>query len=583
MAGMNDLMTRLLLNTGNFDSNLAKSTKQVQEFQKNAQAIGSKFSSGLGVLSKFAPQLAALTGGFAAFNATINSSEGMIDKWGETCRAANTTVGAFFTSITTGDFSNFLNGLESIIKSAKEAYKEIDNLGTMIAFQDTEIAKIESRRIDLEYRIKLGKSKGEDVSALQDELLGTNEEIASLMKERAEQATKAWKAAVKEAVQKQTGGWYDEITASKYSNWADFKTLSKEGLNAEEKDIEKRKKALGSTYDYALVNLKAYQKLQAEGRLNEKGQDALQLINDERVYQTKRAILDQESKITEANKYQVAASQALAKAANSRKESLRYTEDNSSTKTKSTTSNKELSFIEGAKTLNEMQNNVTYLQNQLNNLDVSSLEFAEVSDELDIWIEKIKIAKGELSTVPEPLKDIKTKTQAVKDNSDEVNASIYKMTVLTKATSNAFGAVNDNGVQAFANILQSTIPLIGAIMALAIAEGEENAARTSKNWVELIAATVSVGATIAGTFAALKDAGKYANGGIIGGNSYSGDKLIAHVNSGEMILNKRQQGNLFNILSNGTGIGSNSQVQFKIQGKELVGVLNNYNSKYGKI
>lgn len=580
MAVMNDLITRLLLNTGNFDSNLAKSTKQVQEFQKNAQAIGSKFNSGLGVLSKFAPQLAALAGGFAAFNATINSSEGMIDNWGRTCRAANATVDSFFTSITTGNFSNFLNGLSSIIKSAREAYNEIDNLGTMIAFQDTEIAKIENRRIDLEYRIKLGKSKGEDVSALQDELLGTNEEIASLMKERAEQATKAWKAAVKEAIQNQTGGWYDEGVASKYSNWADFKTLSEAGLNAEERDIEKRKEALGHTYDYALVNLKAYQKLQAEGRLNEKGQAALQLINDERVYQTKRAILDQEAKITEANKYQVTASQALAKAANARKESLRYTEE--PTKTKATTK-KELSFNDGAKTLNEMQNNVAYLQDKLNNLDINSLEFAEVSDELDIWIQKIKIAKGELSTVPEPLKEIKTKTKAVKDNSDEVNASIYKMALLTRATSSAFGAANDNGVQAFSNILQSTIPLIGAIMALALAEGEENAARTSKNWIELIAATVAVGTTIATTFATLKDVGKYANGGIIGGNSYHGDNLVAHVNSGEMILNRKQQGNLFSLLDSGSKSQGVGQVEFKLRGNELVGLIRNTTNKNSKL
>lgn len=48
-------------------------------------------------------------------------------------------------------------------------------------------------------------------------------------------------------------------------------------------------------------------------------------------------------------------------------------------------------------------------------------------------------------------------------------------------------------------------------------------------------------------------AGSYAAGGVIPGTSYVGDKLTARVNSGELILNTRQQGNLlYEIANNGT-------------------------------
>ena len=47
------------------------------------------------------------------------------------------------------------------------------------------------------------------------------------------------------------------------------------------------------------------------------------------------------------------------------------------------------------------------------------------------------------------------------------------------------------------------------------------------------------------------DAGKYAGGGIVPGTSYSGDRLTANVNSGEMILNKEQQSRLFEIANSG--------------------------------
>lgn len=51
---------------------------------------------------------------------------------------------------------------------------------------------------------------------------------------------------------------------------------------------------------------------------------------------------------------------------------------------------------------------------------------------------------------------------------------------------------------------------------------------------------------------------------------------------GEMILNRGQQANLFNLLDKG-GYYGNGNVTFKIQGKELVGVLNNYNNQKSKV
>jgi len=56
-----------------------------------------------------------------------------------------------------------------------------------------------------------------------------------------------------------------------------------------------------------------------------------------------------------------------------------------------------------------------------------------------------------------------------------------------------------------------------------------------------IAIGLAVGAGI------LAMAGAFAQGGIVGGNSFSGDNMLARVNSGEMILNKQQQANLWNM------------------------------------
>lgn len=107
--------------------------------------------------------------------------------------------------------------------------------------------------------------------------------------------------------------------------------------------------------------------------------------------------------------------------------------------------------------------------------------------------------------------------------------------------------------------------------AMAIAAANAAAAAGPAAPAAALAAATSVGAGLTATMAA------FAKGGIVGGNSTHGDRNLARVNSGEMILNKAQQGTLFNMLNGKGGFGGN--VQFKIHGADLVGTINNYNSR----
>jgi hypothetical protein len=72
-------------------------------------------------------------------------------------------------------------------------------------------------------------------------------------------------------------------------------------------------------------------------------------------------------------------------------------------------------------------------------------------------------------------------------------------------------------------------------------------------------AAIPIGLAIGAAIMAM--AGAFAEGGIVGGSSFSGDKMLAKVNSGEMILNDQQQSNLWK-LANGTG-QSNKNVQIE--------------------
>ncbi len=74
--------------------------------------------------------------------------------------------------------------------------------------------------------------------------------------------------------------------------------------------------------------------------------------------------------------------------------------------------------------------------------------------------------------------------------------------------------------------------------------------------IPVVAAQASLTSSQLALVAATAIAGSFQNGGIVPGTSMSGDKQIARVNSGEMILNRQQQKTLFDIANNGQSSGS---------------------------
>ena len=117
---------------------------------------------------------------------------------------------------------------------------------------------------------------------------------------------------------------------------------------------------------------------------------------------------------------------------------------------------------------------------------------------------------------------------------------------------------------------------------LDLASAEIFAAHASIPFVGVSVATGFI-ATMLGVQKATKAATMammaFETGGIIGGNSYHGDKLIARVNSGEMILNGRQQRNLFDAINENRLGGENSNRLYgevKIKGQDLYIALSNF-------
>ena len=175
-------------------------------------------------------------------------------------------------------------------------------------------------------------------------------------------------------------------------------------------------------------------------------------------------------------------------------------------------------------------------------------------------------------------------TDAIELNNDYANSLSNIATVMgsiTNITNEGAGAwlsYGANIVNSVAAAIPALTSLTTALTAKAAAESAGSAAAVPVvGWINAIAAITAI-------TAAMASIPKFANGGIIAGNSTIGDYNIARVNSGEMILNNRQQKNLFNLLDGkgGTSVNAGGEVKLRIEGRDLVGVLNSQTSKTSK-
>lgn len=224
----------------------------------------------------------------------------------------------------------------------------------------------------------------------------------------------------------------------------------------------------------------------------------------------------------------------------------------------------------------------------LKNGIITQQEAQSIIDDLNEKLQSIGLKPLDLkinletNEIESQLEILNRKTEELSGVSDSIGTIGSAFSTLGNAIEGTTGQIISFGgvvISQGAQMVSQLAQIIAANQAAALAKGISSASGLAFPFN--LAAIATVVATIASIFASLP---KFETGGIVGGTSYSGDKILTRINSGEMILNKQQQSNLFSAISSGNLGGSGGgTVNFKIQGKELVGVLQNYNSKMSKI
>ena len=234
---------------------------------------------------------------------------------------------------------------------------------------------------------------------------------------------------------------------------------------------------------------------------------------------------------------------------------------------------------QGNRDLNYIQSQMNFNDTLLTQLQELANAYKELGDAGKEGLEKINSEIEKVTTNQTQL-GVKAKQYTDENKRLEENAAKWQ----------TVGDMVNNAGSAFSSLGSSfNIPAlnVAGIIAQAIASVIQGYATASAQSATLgpwtwAAFSLAGIAQIASVIAQIHSLSGYAEGGIIKGvGSTVKDDTLIMAHTGEMVLNQSQQSRLFNLLNGTYSTNSNNsvgsgQVEFKIRGTELYGVLKNY-------
>lgn len=612
---MSDILTRLLLNTSDYDSKLKKAKRSAQDY---SQGLGSMADKVMGGFSKMAGAIGLAMGGMEAFNKVIGSSQTAGDKYAETMAGMKRGVDEFFTALGTGDFSAFNSGLDTMISKAREAYRAMDQLGN--AQMSFEIAQTMAQK-DIQEGQLAAKNKfapidvatkgfeswrkgiddmvaktGQLTMDTQDYIRKAVESVAGVegFEANMDNITKALLLDIQDKAKRDQ---LKEKYAKEYNEYID---AIKEADNLLRTGSKTEAQIMHDKREYKLkiqeLNKKYNEAITVNALLVKYGDDELKAIGgnvkslislDSSISGLKREFNETAYEFNNRNKnvkgfksidsyegYVVYSGPAVSSTG---KVSLSGGNlpvagslaaiDAEIRKAQQTYANTASAAAREAamKTIQELQNKkgLIELQARVSMPSVGNGKSGSLA----------ALAGGLPTTIPLTVKKEDVKNTV--DYADAINSVANALTAVSTATGEgaaAFLSWASSVMTATAQAVQAIHTVVAAKTAEAAASAGASAASTP------VVGWLMIGGAIAAALAAFTKIPKFADGGIVGGSSFFGDKLLARVNSGEMILNQGQQARLLSMTE-----GGNVRVtgDVRLNGKDIYISLRNYMSASG--
>lgn len=529
---MSDILTRLLLNTGDYDAKMNKAKKSSNDF---ASSIGSKAVAAVG---KFAAGVGVAMGGVEAFNKMIGSSQTLGDRWNNTLAACKGTVDAFFQSLATSNWGAFNQGLVQTIENMYQLSALKDQLSDARLSMGFEQRAFEREYVKLEGIINdETKSKSARTAAFV--------EMQKLVADFKTKVEATGKGAAETLVKEMNTKFGQEFTLGDIETY--IREVNNEFLNTE-----------------TLQRLNQYKQTIEDMR---KAGEVTTVTPYGSVTKVTKSALDQIDAFRKANPFL---------------EKMRLLQEDGDASRKGMVQDYEymLELFQRAdeylKRSLEKQTKITSL-NKENVVSVEKAVNKYTGQALTQGKTSLAVLAGGLPTTLGATPAVGTKQQTT-------NVEGYANAINSVANAlNAVNTVSGEGAEAFFSwasaVMTSSAQAVQAIQTVIAAKTAEAAASAGASAASTpVVGWLMIGGAIAAALAAFSKIPKFAEGGVVGGSSYVGDKLLARVNSGECVLTQAQQSRALALMD-----GGNVRVSgdVKLSGKDIYIVLRNHMKSSG--
>lgn len=603
MAGQNyNINTKLNMNTSDFNKGVAAAQSQSRKLNKGME---SDFSSLLSVVKGSFGGIIGVVGAgvssVAIFKGIIESTNLTADKFAEMMQETKSATDAFFKSIATGDFSNLIDNMYEAIKLGEEYYRIMDDLGDR---------KNSMNILDAKSRIEYLENEKvlNDVNASQKDRISAANRMIEIEKENAERRKQIYKDEIDAKLNYY--GKLNKLDKEKLKdmleNYPDF--AEKFSKSFELMNLEGRARAAEPSITYVAPgvsvqtgNAKAYDELMnkvKELRNETKGYYndflAFESLSDDERKDLTDTLINYYNSVSSFDEQTLNASRKLSRL-------LKTNNKEFKTNTEITLGDFEKlnSKIKSGweKVRNDFANGLEIDNDFLLQLGLWEKQLEDINNDTKIIQDRMKNGFSNIT----PLTPKGINLPSFNNNNLETGSFMgdefsppefdYEFTGYLEELNNvarlttsaidtlgdAFINMAETGEFSFKSLLQTTLQGIRQIVMAKLAEAiMGQAAANSKFGLPGLAMTAGAIIGLQAIFASLP---KFSTGGIVGGTSYSGDKVPILANSKEMILNQTQQANLFSYLNKDLNKPSNNQVEFIIRGDNLYGVLNKHNKK----